>query len=181
MSQVPPETARLRFRHYTLADEQPLFEVFADSDARGFYPEMDENANVRGWIAWNLRNYEKFGFGLWAVEIASTGQFIGDCGLTYQDVEGKPELEIGYHILHAERRKGYATEAAQACLRYAVDHIPCDQVCSIVRPDNTASVTVAARVHTASREVDYNSRRALVFFTTRDDWKVAGTVPVPSV
>lgn len=169
MSQVPSETARLRFRPYTLADEQPLFEVFADPEARGFYPEMDDIANVRGWIAWNLQNYEKFGFGLWALEIASTGQFIGDCGLTYQDVQGKPELEIGYHILHTERRKGYATEAAQACLRYAFDNIPCTQVCSIVRPDNTASVTVAARVHTASREVDYNGRPALVLFTKRDD------------
>lgn len=82
------------------------------------YPQMQDRANVRGWIEWNLRNYEEFGFGLWAMELKETGAFIGDCGLTYQEVEGERELEIGYHVLGTERGRGYATEAARACLNY---------------------------------------------------------------
>jgi len=73
--------------------------VFADPYARRFYPQMADRANVRAWIEWNLRNYAEFGFGLWAMQLKETGQFIGDTGLTYQDVEGRRELEIGYHVM----------------------------------------------------------------------------------
>ena len=59
---------------------------------------------------------DSYGFGLWALELKTTGASIGDCGLTYQDVEGSPQLEVGYHVMQRERRKGYATEAARACL-----------------------------------------------------------------
>ena len=95
MSHEVLRTERLRLRAYTAGDEAALFEVFADAYARSFYPEMADPARVRAWIDWNLRNYEEFGLGLWAMELRAGGQLIGDCGLTYQDVEGRRELEIG--------------------------------------------------------------------------------------
>jgi hypothetical protein len=62
-----------------------LFDVFADPYARGFYPEMVDRAKVRAWIEWNLRNYDEFGFGLWAMgELKVDDQFVGDCGPTYR-------------------------------------------------------------------------------------------------
>jgi RimJ/RimL family protein N-acetyltransferase len=171
MSHETPRTERLHLRAYTAADELELFEVFADPHARSFYPEMADRAKVRAWIEWNLRNYEEFGFGLWAIELKADGQFIGDCGLTYQDVEGRPELEIGYHVIERERGKGYATEAALACLDFGFTHTPRDSICSIVRPANTASCTVAGRIHTARREFLKRGRPALLFYTTRQDWE----------
>jgi len=30
--------------------------------------------------------------------LKSTGELIGDCGLTVQDVDGAKEVEIGYHV-----------------------------------------------------------------------------------
>jgi RimJ/RimL family protein N-acetyltransferase len=106
------QTDRLSLRQYTIEDEGALFQVFADPYARSFYPEMVDPLRVRAWIEWNLKNYDEFGFGLWAMELTVDRRFIGDCGLTYQDVEGRRELEIGYHLLESERGKGYATEAA---------------------------------------------------------------------
>ena len=151
MSHEIPQTERLRLRAYTTADEAELFDVFADPYARRFYPEMVDRAKVRAWIEWNLRNYDEFGFGLWAMELKVDDQFVGDCGLTYQDVEGRRELEIGYHVIERERGKGYATEAARACLEFGFTRASCESICSIVRPSNTASCAVAARVHTARR------------------------------
>ena len=165
------ETDRLRLRRLTPADEPDLFEVFADPYARQFYPEMFDLAKVRHWIEWNLRNYQQFGFGLWALELKDSGALIGDCGLTYQDVEGARELEVGYHVLYAERRKGYASEAALACLDFGFEHTSCSSICSIVRPSNAASCAVAARLHTDCREFIKNERPALLFFTKRDDWE----------
>jgi RimJ/RimL family protein N-acetyltransferase len=165
-----PQTERLHLRRFTLDDEAALYEVFADRYARTFYPEMEDPANVRAWIEWNLRNYEELGFGLWALELASSGEFIGDCGLTYQDVEGRPELEIGYHVIERERAKGYATEAARACLDFGFTRTSCESICSIVRPSNAASCRVAARIHTSCREFMKKGRPALLFYTTRPDW-----------
>jgi len=171
MSHEIPQTERLRLRAYTTADEAELFDVFADPYARRFYPEMVDRAKVRAWIEWNLRNYDEFGFGLWAMELKVDGQFVGDCGLTYQDVEGRLELEIGYHVIERERSKGYATEAARACLDFGFAHTSCESICSIVRPSNTASCAVAARVHTARREFMKGGQPALHFYTTRDEWE----------
>ena len=167
---MTPSTERLRLRRYTAADEPALFEVFADPYARGFYPEMADRARVRAWIDWNLRNYKEFGFGLWVLEIKESGRFIGDCGLTYQDLEGRQELEIGYHVAASERRKGYATEAARACLDFGFENTACENICSIVRPENTASCAVASRIHTARREFLKGGRPALLFHTTRREW-----------
>jgi [ribosomal protein S5]-alanine N-acetyltransferase len=171
MSHEIPQTERLRLRAYTTADEAELFDVFADPYARRFYPEMVDRAKVRVWIEWNLRNYDEFGFGLWAMELKVDGQFVGDCGLTYQDVEGRRELEIGYHVIERERGKGYATEAARACLDFGFTHTSCKSICSIVRPSNTTSCAVAARVHTARREFMKGGQPALLFYTTRHEWE----------
>jgi [ribosomal protein S5]-alanine N-acetyltransferase len=165
------ETERLRLRPYALADERALFEVFNDEDARAFYPRMVDPANVRGWIEWNLRNYEEFGLGLWALELKTTGAFLGDCGLTYQDVESAKELEIGYHVHRGERGKGYATEAASACLDFGFERTACGRICSIVNPSNLASCKVAARIHAESRQLLSNGQPTLLFFTSRAAWK----------
>ena len=151
--------------------------MFADPYARTFYPEMIDPENVRRWIEWNLRNYEEHGFGLWAIELKESGEFIGDCGLTYQDVDGTPELEIGYHVVHTQRRKGYALEAARACLDFGFRHTPAATICSIVRPANTASCSVAARLHAACRELIKGKKPALVFFTTREQWESCAATP----
>jgi ribosomal-protein-alanine N-acetyltransferase len=171
MTLETPKTERLRLRPYTLTDEAALFDVFADPYARTFYPEMSDPAKVRAWIEWSLRNYDEFGFGLWALELAASGEFIGDCGLTYQDVEGRSELEIGYHVIQRERGKGYATEAARACLDFGFGRTSCESICSIVRPANTASCTVASRIHTAQREFIKRDSPALLFYTTRLAWE----------
>ena len=36
---------------------------------------------TKHWIEWNIQNYQKYGFGIWAVILKETGKFIGDCGI----------------------------------------------------------------------------------------------------
>ena len=105
---------------------------------------MDDRANVRRWIEWNLRNYVEFGLGLWALEMKTSGAFLGDCGLTYQDVEGVREWRSAITWFDVSAAKGYATEAARACLDVAFERTSGEQVCSIVSPANEASCRVAA-------------------------------------
>ena len=165
------ETERLRLRPFTVQDEPWLFDVFADSYTRTFYPEMNDPANVRRWIEWNLRNYEMYGYGLLALESKDTSLPIGDCGLTYQDVEGTKELEIGYHIIFHERRKGYALEAARGALEYGFSHTARGLICSIVRRENVDSRAVASRLHSECTEILKRGIPTLFYFTTRNEWE----------
>ena len=164
-------TARLRLREFTAGDEADAFAMFADPYARTFYPQMSDRAKVRDWIQWNLRNYQEFGFGLWVIERSVDGRFLGDCGLTYQDVEGRRELEVGYHLTERERGQGYATEAARACLDFGFLRTTCERICSIVRPSNAASCAVAARIHTTRREFTKGDSPAFLYTTSRRDWE----------
>lgn len=161
------ETPRLLLRRFTIADADSLFEVFADPDARRFYPEMEERSAVERWIQKNLLRYDEYGFGLWAMIERDSGRLVGDCGLSYQDVEGVSELEVGYHVLAAARRKGYATEAACSCLDHGFRSTAAVMIGSIVSPENEASRAVAARVHANVRAFMRPNGMKLFYFTRR--------------
>ncbi|MCP3938350.1 MAG: GNAT family N-acetyltransferase [Actinomycetia bacterium] len=148
----PPPTERLRFREYQLDDVRAVAAMFDDPEARQWYPTHSEPDQARRWIDWNNENYATHGFGLWAIEERSSGAFLGDCGLTYQTVEGEQLLELGYHLQQLRRGFGYATEAAQACLAYAFEDLDADLVCSIVNPGNVASIAVAGSIHELQRQ-----------------------------
>lgn len=162
MEATPAPTARIRFRRYRPEDAGDVAEMFADPQARRFYP----NVTAEGWIDWNLRNYATHGFGLWVIEHRSEGWFLGDCGLTYQTVEGEELLEVGYHLKERHRGNGYATEAARACVAYAFDQLAVALVCSIVDPENVASIRVASRVHAAHRRFDDEQGRSMELYRT---------------
>jgi RimJ/RimL family protein N-acetyltransferase len=147
----PAATDRIRFRLYRPEDIAEVAEMFGDAQARRFYPEMGDPGEVERWVGWNLDNYATHGFGLWVIEHRDESQFLGDCGLTCQPVAGGQWLEVGYHLQRRYRGKGYATEAARACVDYALERLAAERVCSIVDPANTPSIRVASRVHDASR------------------------------
>lgn len=150
-SSLPGPTERIRFRRYRTGDAAAVSEMFADQQARRFYPDMCKPDRIEGWIRWNLHSYDEHGFGLWVIEHRDEGWFLGDCGLTYQLVEGDRLLELGYHLQHQYRGVGYATEAGRACLAYAFDELAAPLVCSVVDPTNTSSIRVASLLHTSRR------------------------------
>lgn len=142
--------------------------LFSDERARQFYPTMDDEARHRSWIDWNLANYRDHGFGLWVIELLDGGAQLGDCGLTFQDVAGNQMLEVGYHLVEEHRGRGYATEAAAACLDYAFDVLGVETVCSIVDPRNGPSISVAARIHDEQTSlIDVGGGEMLLFTTER--------------
>ena len=160
-------TERLGLREYRSSDLAALADVFSDPYARRFYPDHGQEERLRGWIEWSQRNYRVLGFGLWALELLDSGQFAGDAGLTLQPVGGRPMLEVGYHIHASLRGRGLATEVARACLHWAFSNTQHGLVCSIVHPDNAASIRVAEKVHRSRRTFAGRSGPMLLFYTSR--------------
>jgi RimJ/RimL family protein N-acetyltransferase len=145
------ETDRLVLRPLTLADADALLEVLGDRVAMQHYPAPKDRVQVEAWIRGALASYERNGFGLWAVVRKRDGAVLGDCGPMLQPVEGRQTAEIGYHIVHGEWGRGYATEAARASLEWVFRETDQARVCSIVGPGNAASRRVAEKVHRALR------------------------------
>lgn len=127
------------------SDLDDMAAMLGDATVMRYYPAPKSRAESASWIGWNQRNYADHGFGLWVIETAE-GDFVGDCGLTWQKVNGIAKLEVGYHVVSARQRRGYATEAALACLAFAREHTDSTDLVAIVHPDNRASVRVAEKI-----------------------------------
>ena len=109
------------------------------------YEHAFNDAEVQQWLENQLRRYREDGFGLWAVILKDTEQMIGQCGITWQDCNGRKVLEVGYLFEKAYWHQGYASEAAIACKEYAFTVLKATEVFSIIRDNNFASQKVALR------------------------------------
>lgn len=137
--------------------------LIAFDPMRGDRPPSTREDAVR-WIEWQERNYAEHDFGLWVVE-THDGTFVGDCGLTVQDVEGTPHVEVGYHLLADVRRLGYATEAARAVRDCAAAH-GVEHLVALIRPENIPSQGVARNLGMELERTAYvHGTDALVFGT----------------
>lgn len=139
------ETERLILRELTYDDFADLYDVLSDSDIMQHYPYAFDENRVRNWIKRNIERYRNDGFGLWAVVLKENGKMIGDCGVTMQNINGKMLPEIGYHIHRNYQRKGYASEAAAECIKYAFEKLDFDRVYSYMKYTNIPSARTAEK------------------------------------
>ncbi|MDP5225661.1 MULTISPECIES: GNAT family N-acetyltransferase [Arthrobacter] len=150
---TPQQTARLLFREMLPADVDDMARLLGDPDVMHFYPRPKTRAEALDWIEWNRRNYREHGYGLWILEDRD-GRFVGDCGLTWQRVNGLPRLEVGYHVLPEFQGHGLATEAASACRDHAREVLLAPELVAIIHPENLASRRVAEKLGMEHREDD---------------------------
>jgi len=141
------ETKRLVIRPLNQNDVKSWESFVSDGSGFRYYPntmKIDKNM-AQTWIDRQLMRYNQDGFGLMALESKETGELIGQCGLIKQEVDGKDEIEIGYHIIEEHRAKGYATEAAEYFKFFAFEQLSIKSVISIIHAENVASQMVASR------------------------------------
>lgn len=139
------ETARLRLREFTMNDADAMEAVLGDPVAMQYYPAPFDRKGVEAWIEKNMARYQRDGHSLWAMLSKDTGELIGDCGCAMQEVGGRNEVEIGYHVRRDRWGNGYATEAARACMEYAFTKLGVKRVISMIRPENVPSRRVAEK------------------------------------
>lgn len=139
------ETKRLYLREMTFDDYNDLCEILQNKETMYAYEHAFSDDETKAWLEKQLDRYKNDGFGLWAVINKENGEFLGQCGITWQDVNGEKIPEIGYLFKRKYWHNGYATEAAQSCKKYAFDTLCFDKVYSIIRDNNYASQNVAKR------------------------------------
>ena len=167
------ETPRLILREYTPEDLGALYEILSDPETMEHYPAPFTPEKTKRWIEWNLENYQRYGFGLWAVVLKETGEFIGDCGLTLQDIDGQQLPEIGYHIHKKYWRRGYGKEAARAVRDWAFQNTGFDILYSYMKYTNVGSYSTAMAngMKKVKEYPDPKNTISYAYAITREQWE----------
>ena len=145
MREVILETERLVLRTLEQDDFEEVCKLLQDPVVMYAYEGAFSDQEVQAWLDKMFWRYENDGFALWAVIEKSSGELIGQCGITYQEYNGGWVAEVGYLFRKEFWHKGFATEAAMACKEYAFQVLNFDEVYSIIRDSNVASQNVARR------------------------------------
>ena len=138
-------TPRLLLRRWTEADREPFAAVNADPEVMRHFPATLDRAASDTLAGYCDETFDRFGFGLSAVERREDGRFLGFTGLHrmrwYPD-----DVEIGWRLSRAAWGQGFATEAASMWVGCARDVLRLPRLISIIHPDNAASFAVARKL-----------------------------------
>lgn len=80
------------------------------------------------------------------VELAASGEVVGDCGIARAEVDGKMENDLGYIIHHPYWRRGLGEECARACLEYGLRETGLRRIVANMPHDHRASIRVAEKL-----------------------------------
>jgi RimJ/RimL family protein N-acetyltransferase len=92
--------------------------------------------------------FEANGFGLWALELQATGEFVGFAGLAVPEFEAHftPAVEVGWRLAHPAWGNGYATEAGRAALGFGFERVALAEIVSFTTAANRRSRAVMERL-----------------------------------
>lgn len=138
------QTERLRLREWRESDLEWLNEIYSDEDLARYIGGARPNWQVWRYLATIIGHWQMRGYGMWVAEEMDTGDVAGYVG--HWAPADWPEQEVGYTFRRKHHGKGYATEAATACLRYAYKTLGWKTAISLIDDRNKASQKVAARL-----------------------------------
>ena len=139
------ETDRLIIRRLKNSDYEDVKAMLQSPDVMYAYEGPMSETECRRWMNRQLERYSVKNMGLNAVILKESGDLIGQAGLTLQDAGGFEVTELGYLLKSGFWHCGYAAEAAAALRDYAFSSLGLDEVYSIIRDTNTASMHAAKR------------------------------------
>jgi RimJ/RimL family protein N-acetyltransferase len=143
-------TPRLSLRRPIPADIDTIYSIHSDRKACAHNPAdmltvpTDAEDLYRRWD----EHWQRHGFGYWVIRTRhgyEPGEPIGFCGVKLVRFQGREVLNLFYRLDPSAWGNGFAAESAVAVIGWATTHVPDHPVVARIRPDNAASLRVAAR------------------------------------
>jgi RimJ/RimL family protein N-acetyltransferase len=141
------ETARLVLRAFTLDDAHAAYEMDRDPEVSRYTHErgVQSKEEMRQRLLHNvIGDYEKHGFGRFAVEEKTSGDFIGFAGLKY--LPEMDEVDIGYRFVRRCWGRGLATEAGEAVMEFGWRNLGLKRIIGLALAENRASIRVLEKL-----------------------------------
>lgn len=142
------ETERLIMRRWREADRRPFAELNADPEVMEHFPAPLTREQSDAMVDRIESAFDEHGYGLWALEVRATGEFVGFTGLAWQTFEARftPALEVGWRLARSAWGRGYASEAARAAIGYGFGPAGQDELVSMTAVANLRSRAVMERL-----------------------------------
>jgi ribosomal-protein-alanine N-acetyltransferase len=137
----PPDTERLRFRKMYPGDAEAMFELNSDPEVVQYTGDVAfENVEAAEKFLTAYQDvYKTNGYARWIVELKSTGEILGWCGLK---LHPDKSTDVGYRFYKRCWGKGYASESAKACIDYGFSILNLQRIVAHARKENIASLRV---------------------------------------
>ncbi len=154
-------TDRLIAKRWYGVEIDELFAVYGDTDAMRWVGDgaAITREQCERWVEVTLANYEKRGYGMFALEEKASGRVVGFCGLVHPG--GQKEPEVKYALLRSHWGRGLATEAVLGLIAYGRREHNLGYIIATTAPANTASHRVlikAGLVHGPLRDNEDGSK-----------------------
>lgn len=166
------ETPRLLLRKKVVEDAPFFFELNSDPlvtqyTGDGAFKNIQEAEEIVKYV---IGQYEKNGYGRWLVAEKENGAPLGWCGLKYHD--DTQETDLGYRFMQKYWGKGYATEAALACMDYGFKVLKLNRIYGQAMKENVNSINVLKKVGmTYLREDLYEGHDSCIYELNKENYK----------
>ncbi|WP_426474402.1 GNAT family N-acetyltransferase [Chryseobacterium balustinum] len=139
------ETNRLLLREFDTSDAESFYELNLNPNVIKYtgnsaFKDIDE---AKAFLE-NYSDYQRNGFGRWAVVDKSTKMFFGWCGLKYD--ENLNETDIGFRFFEHFWNQGFATESAKACINYGFEKLNLKTIIGRAMKENIPSIKVLEKI-----------------------------------
>jgi ribosomal-protein-alanine N-acetyltransferase len=142
------ETSRLLLRPWEKRDREPFRRMNADPRVMEYFAAPLSPAESDALVERIQSHMARHGFGFFAASLRESGEFIGMVGMAHVpfDAHFTPCVEIGWRISPEYWNRGFATEAARECLRYAAEELRLAEVVAFTVPGNQRSRRVMEKL-----------------------------------
>jgi len=142
------ETERLLLRDWAEGDREPFARMNADPLVMEYLPRpLDEGASHK-LVERFQKHFKKNGYGLYAVEVKETGDFVGFVGLNNVEFKADftPATEIAWRLDYGSWGQGFGSEAAEAVLGYGLKELNLPEIVAFTVHDNVRSVHLMEKI-----------------------------------
>jgi len=143
------KTERVALRTWEDSDLEAFAEMNADPEVMRYFKTALNKAESKQLLQRLKEHYQTHGYTYFAAETVKAQEFIGFVGLAYQTYENPPYtpyVDIGWRLKRASWGKGYATEAAFACLKFGFEPLELETIYSVTPLQNLASERVMQKI-----------------------------------
>lgn len=142
------KTERLILRPWREEDFEPFARLNTDPYVMEYFPGMLTQEESDQFAKRICTAMKQQGWGLWAVSIPGIADFIGYIGLAPVNfvADFTPAVEVGWRLAYEFWNKGYATEGAQAALKYGFETLQLDEIVSFTAIQNKRSQKVMEKI-----------------------------------
>jgi RimJ/RimL family protein N-acetyltransferase len=176
------DSKRLILRTWEEGDREPYFRLASDPVVMQYLGSPATREEADAWINRHRAQLTELGFAYWAVELRETRQLIGAVGLSRVRYEAHftPAVGVGWRLAQEFWGHGYASEAAEAVLRYGFEKLQLEHIVAVTVPANIRSQQVMQRLgmnRSIEDEFDHPRlpeghplRRCVLCRMSRQDW-----------